>query len=164
MSSVAKNQKKTDGAKASFWPELFRFELYKPSQGRIVRQVTFITIALLGCLVAWEFKRAYLPESLLGYGGMTLIAAAIAWVGFRLVSYSTFANFLIAVEAEMNKVSWPNGQQLWRSSVVVMFVIFALAAFLFVFDALWTAIFEVIGIRYSGGGMIDTLLRTIGWR
>ena len=163
MSSVA-NQKKTEGAKPSFWPELFKFELYKPSQGRIVRQVTFITIALLGCLVAWEIQRAFLPPNLAGYGGMALIAGAIAWVGFRLVSYPVFANFLIAVEAEMNKVSWPNGQQLWRSSVVVMFVIFALAGFLFVFDALWTAIFEIIGIRYSGGGMVDTLLRTIGWR
>ena len=95
---------------------------------------------------------------------MALIAAAIVWVGFRLVSYPVFANFLIAVEAEMNKVSWPNGQQLWRSSVVVMFVIFALAGFLFVFDAIWTAIFELIGIRYSGEGMVDTVLRAIGWR
>jgi len=130
-----------------------------------VRQVTFVTIALLGCLVAWELQRAFLDGyGLAGYGGMALIAGAIAWVGFRLVSYSTFANFLIAVEAEMNKVSWPNGQQLWRSSVVVMFVIFALAGFLFVFDAIWTAIFEMIGIRYSGGGMVDTLLRTIGLR
>ena len=163
MSSVA-NQKKAESAKASFWPELFRFELYKPSQGRIVRQVTFVTVALLGCLVAWEIQRAFLASSLAGYGGMALVAAAIVWVGFRLVNYSTFANFLIAVEAEMNKVSWPNGQQLWRSSVVVMFVIFALAAFLFLFDAIWTAIFELIGIRYSGGGMVDTLLKTIGWR
>jgi len=48
--------------------------------------------------------------------------------------------------------------------VVVMFVIFALAAFLFIFDAIWTAIFEFIGIRYSGGGMVDTILKTIGWR
>ena len=47
MSSVA-NQKKTESSKPSFWPELFKFELYKPSQGRIVRQVTFITIALVG--------------------------------------------------------------------------------------------------------------------
>ena len=163
MSSVA-NQKKTESAKASFWPELFRFELYKANQGRIVRQVTFITIALLGCLVAWELQRAFLTNSLAGYGGMALIAAVIAWIGFRLVNYSVFANFLIAVEAEMNKVSWPNGEQLWRSSVVVMFVIFAMAAFLFFFDAIWTAIFELIGIRYSGGGMVDTILRVIGWR
>ncbi len=163
MSSVA-NQKKTESAKASFWPELFRFELYKANQGRIVRQVTFITIALLGCLVAWELQRAFLTNSLAGYGGMALIAAVIAWIGFRLVNYSVFANFLIAVEAEMNKVSWPHGEQLWRSSVVVMFVIFAMAAFLFFFDAIWTAIFELIGIRYSGGGMVDTILRVIGWR
>lgn len=164
MSSVA-NQKKSDSSRASFWPELFRFDLYKPNQGRVVRQVTFATIALLGCLVAWEIQRTFLLDmGLSGWGITAGIAAAISWVGFRLVSYSSFADFLIAVEAEMNKVSWPNGTQLWRASLVVMFVIFALAAFLFLFDAVWTAIFELIGIRYSGGGMVDTLLRTIGWR
>ena len=95
---------------------------------------------------------------------MLAIAVAFAWIGFRLVSYSVFADFLIAVEAEMNKVSWPGRAELWRASVVVMFVIFAMAAFLFVFDLVWTAIFELIGIRYSGGGFVDTLLKTIGLR
>jgi preprotein translocase subunit SecE len=164
MSSVAK-QKSADVSKASFWPELFRAGLYKPNQGRIVRQVTFASIALLGLLVAWEIQRTFLLDmGLAGYGVMLAIAAAFAWIGFRLVSYSVFADFLIAVEAEMNKVSWPGRAELWRASVVVMFVIFAMAAFLFVFDLVWTAIFEFIGIRYSGGGFVDTLLKTIGLR
>ena len=33
-----------------------------------------------------------------------------------------FADFLIAVEAEMNKVSWPTRHELIRASMVVMLV------------------------------------------
>jgi preprotein translocase subunit SecE len=90
----------------------------------------------------------------LGAGGLGigfLVAGIGSWVAYRLVNYSTFADFLIAVEAEMNKVSWPGRQQLWNASVVVMFVIFAMAAALFLFDVIWTRVFEIIGIRYSGG-------------
>ena len=42
---------------------------------------------------------------------------------FRLVNLPKFADFLIAVEAEMNKVSWPTRTELFRSSVVVIVTI-----------------------------------------
>jgi|TARA_B110000495_G_scaffold198873_1_gene211368 preprotein translocase subunit SecE len=149
MSSVAKQ--KRDSSRASFVSELFRFGLYKPNQGRIVRQVTFLTTAFLGCLIAWEIKRSPLMSGMgaEGYLAMLGIAAVMVWLTFRLVNYSVFADFLIAVEAEMNKVSWPTRRELWNASVVVIFVIFSMAAFLFLFDALWTKVFELIGIRYS---------------
>ena len=37
------------------------------------------------------------------------------WLGYRLVNIPRFADFLIAVEAEMNKVSWPSRGELIRS-------------------------------------------------
>jgi preprotein translocase subunit SecE len=149
MSSVSKQ--KRDSSRASFVSELFRFGLYKPNQGRIVRQVTFLTTAFLGCLIAWEIKRSPLMSGMgaEGYLAMLGIAAVMVWLTFRLVNYSVFADFLIAVEAEMNKVSWPTRRELWNASLVVIFVIFSMAAFLFLFDALWTKVFELIGIRYS---------------
>jgi preprotein translocase subunit SecE len=45
-----------------------------------------------------------------------------------------FADFLISVEGEMNKVSWPSRGELFRASIVVMLVIFFLAALLFFYD------------------------------
>lgn len=165
MSSVAK-QKKPEQA-PSFLAELFKFDLYKPNQGRIVRQVTFVSIALLGCLVAWEFQRSSLLQGLGGAGYLVMIAlsAILIWVGYRVVNYSLFADFLIAVEAEMNKVSWPGRTELWRASLVVMFVIFAMAGFLFLFDAIWTFVFELIGIRYSGqDSIVGGFLEMIGLR
>jgi preprotein translocase subunit SecE len=165
MSSMAKQ--KQEIARTGFWTELFQFGLYKPNQGRIVRQVTFLVAALLGLLAAWEFQRSGLLGRLGGasYLVMTGLGVVGIWFAFRIVNYSTFADFLIAVEAEMNKVSWPTRRELWNSSLVVMFVIFAMAAFLFLFDAVWTAVFEAIGIRYSEGESLSAMvLRWLGLR
>jgi len=163
MSSVAKQ--KQDQARGGLVSELFQFGLYKPNQGRVVRQVTFLSIALLGCLVAWEVKRSALVSGL-GFGGylvMFALAAVMVWFAFRVVNYSVFADFLIAVEAEMNKVSWPTRKELWNASLVVMFVIFSMAFFLFLFDAVWTVVFEAIGIRYSDSeSFIGMVLKFFG--
>ena len=54
--------------------------------------------------------------------------------GFRLVNMPPFADFLISVEAEMNKVSWPTRASCFAASLVVIVVIFLLAAILFAYD------------------------------
>ena len=157
MSSVAKQkQKQPETSRGSLLSELFQFGVYKPNQGRIVRQVTFFTIGLLGLLSAWEIKRSSLFSGMGNASWLVMIGigAALVWFAYRIVNYSVFADFLIAVEAEMNKVSWPTRTELWNASMVVMFVIFAMAAFLFLFDAVWTFIFEAIGIRYSEGNSL----------
>lgn len=154
MSTVAKQG--SGAGWSGFFPELFRFGLYKPNQGRVVRQVTFISVALIALLAGVELVRSGWLSRMTGgdysgYVGGLVIAAIGSWLAYRLVNYSLFADFLIAVEAEMNKVSWPPRRELWNASLVVMFVIFAMAASLFLFDIIWTRIFELIGIRYSGG-------------
>jgi preprotein translocase subunit SecE len=72
------------------------------------------------------------------------------WVAFRIVNVPRFADFLISVEAEMNKVSWPSKTELWRATAVVIFVIFALSFILFMFDAIWSFLFKLLQIRYLG--------------
>jgi preprotein translocase subunit SecE len=100
-----------------------------------------------------------------GYLVRLALAAVMVWFSYRVVNYSVFADFLIAVEAEMNKVSWPTRRELWNASLVVMFVIFSMALFLFLFDAFWTIVFEMVGIRYSEGNSLWIyLLKLIGWR
>jgi preprotein translocase subunit SecE len=78
-----------------------------------------------------------IPAGLLALGG---------WFGFRLVNWPRFADFLIAVEAEMAKVSWPAKTELVRASLVVIFTIFFLAITLFLFDIIWQAIFRALGV------------------
>ena len=147
MSSMAKQ--KQGSARTGFWVELFQFGLYKPNQGRIVRQVTFFIIGFLSFLAAWEIQRTGWLSGLgnASYLGMILIGAVGVWFGYRVVNYSAFADFLIAVEAEMNKVSWPTRGELWRSALVVITVIFVLAFVLYFYDIFWVSIFSrVLGI------------------
>jgi preprotein translocase subunit SecE len=56
------------------------------------------------------------------------------WTSFRVVQMPAFADFLISVEGEMNKVSWPARSELFRASLVVILVIFFLAGLLYVYD------------------------------
>ena len=150
MSSVAKQKQPTGQGNGGFWSELFKFGMYKPNQGRIVRQLTFLSSAILCLLVAYEFYRTgWFDNWFSGSRYITLVVLAVLgiWFSFRVVNYSKFADFLIAVQAEMNKVSWPTKQELWRSSLVVIFVIFAMAALLFLFDAVWSWLFKLIRIR-----------------
>ena len=68
------------------------------------------------------------------------------WFGYRVVNWPRFADFLIAVEAEMNKVTWPSKDELIRASIVVIFTIFFLATALFLFDVIWQYVFSTIGV------------------
>lgn len=71
-----------------------------------------------------------------------LLLAVGLWVSFRVVNMPNFADFLIAVEAEMNKVSWPTRVELLRASVVVLLLIFTLAFVLAGYDFLWSLFFR----------------------
>jgi len=119
----------------AFVQELFRVGVYKRNQGRIARQATFAALALIVALGAWslsEFLQDRGPVS--HYLVPFVLLVAGVWASFRIVNMPSFADFLISVEGEMNKVSWPSRGELFRASIVVMLVIFFLAALLFVYD------------------------------
>ena len=135
-----------------FLRELFQLGIYKRSQGRIARQVTFGVLAVTFALAAWRLwvmTMGWHPGQLLGAANVDmvdrlvrgLVVGALAfggwWVSFRLVNMPSFADFLIAVEAEMNKVSWPTRTELIRSSLVVIFLMFFMALILVFYDFFW---------------------------
>jgi len=68
------------------------------------------------------------------------------WFSYRVVNWPRFADFLISVEAEMTKVSWPTKTELYRASMVVIFTMAFLALLLFAYDLIWQAIFDAIGV------------------
>jgi preprotein translocase SecE subunit len=67
---------------------------------------------------------------------LILIAATI-WFAWRAVNYPTFGDFLIATEAEINKVSWASRKALVRDTIVVLTALLLLTLFLFVVDMFW---------------------------
>jgi preprotein translocase subunit SecE len=139
----------------AFFQELFKTGIYKRNQGRIARQVTFFVIVVV--VVAGVFRMSQILPGQLGriladhqalglaYGLSCMVLFIGIWAGYRTVNVPIFADFLIAVEAEMRKVSWPSWAELYRGSIVVLVTIFALAAVLFLFDFLWKIIFTALG-------------------
>jgi preprotein translocase subunit SecE len=67
-------------------------------------------------------------------------------MSYRVVNVPGCADFLIAVEAEMNKVSWPTRSELFRASMVVLIVIFSLAIVLSLYDFAWGVLFRWLHI------------------
>jgi preprotein translocase subunit SecE len=137
---------------SAFLQELVHLGIYKRSQGRITRQVTFGALALIVAMGLWRMSALLklsewslrLPGVYLWLPGLLLFAWL--WISYRIVNFPAFADFLIAVEAEMNKVSWPTRTELFRASVVVLLTIFSLAMILAGFDLFWRVVFHFIGI------------------
>lgn len=130
--------------------ELFQVGVYKRSQGRWTRQVTFAAIAVIILFATYRMYFAGMFDNRSINATVSVGFALIGmWAAFRLVNVPKFADFLIAVEAEMNKVSWPSRPELFRASVVVIFVIFSMALMLFGFDVMWQFLFRSFGIVYT---------------
>jgi preprotein translocase subunit SecE len=70
----------------------------------------------------------------------------LSWLAFRLVNLPKFAEFLISVEAEMAKVSWPSKQELIRATSVVIGSMAFLTLVLFLFDAFWAWLLTTLGV------------------
>jgi preprotein translocase subunit SecE len=139
---MAKENQGSPSAWAQWFRELVSTDIYKRSQGRMVRQFTCLAVWVAVALIAY---RLYEYLRVLGtnlhpavvYGVPGAILALGLWFGFRLVNMPSFADFLIAVEAEMNKVSWPSRTELTRASIVVIVLMFGLMAVLYGYDLLF---------------------------
>jgi preprotein translocase subunit SecE len=129
----------------TFVQELMRFGVYKRNQGRIARQATFAAMAVIVGLGAWSLSEFYQDKGpTLHYFVPFVLLLAGLWISFRIVNMPNFADFLISVEGEMNKVSWPSRGELFRAAMVVMVVIFFLAGLLFMYDLVLTEIFDFL--------------------
>jgi len=145
------SNKAAKDAGPAWWADLLTAQLYKRSQGRIVRQVTGWALALVALMAAWRLS-IYL-QGQMAQSSVLLISCAIGalglWLSFRVVHLPKFADFLIATEAEMNKVSWPTKQELVRGAAIVLVMIFALTATLLAFDFLWRFLLSALRILPS---------------
>jgi preprotein translocase SecE subunit len=69
-----------------------------------------------------------------------ILLVVSGWLAWRLVNWPAFADFLIATEAEMNKVSWTSRKRLYQDTIVVLTTVVLFTLFLFVIDILWIKI------------------------
>ena len=133
----------------------FQTRSFKATQGLKLRRYTMVGILIVGWSGAWSLYH----HRALGYGDLILkvpfvesgfavlpskeitvpilIALAVGWFAWRLVNVPVFADFLIATEAEMNKVSWSTRKRLMQDTVVVLITVVILTTFLLVVDLFW---------------------------
>ncbi len=135
-------------AETTWTAELWRLNIYKRNQGRLTRQLTAIGMALVVILGAWTLSQGPLS----GYSesvqtGIPFAISALAiWIAFRVVNYPRFADFLISVEAEMDKVTWAGREELQRATIVVISTMLFIGAVLLVYDLFWVWFFTLVRI------------------
>lgn len=144
---IAGSKANAGSSESSLTSELFHASTYKPTQGRIVRQLTALAIGLIVALGCWSLYTT-LTDSTSNNAIVVGVPAALLviglWISYRLINWPRFADFLIAVEAEMKKVTWPSREEVKRASVVVIVTIAILAISLFLFDVFWQAFFDAL--------------------
>jgi preprotein translocase SecE subunit len=77
-----------------------------------------------------------------------LLLGLALWGGWRVVNLPIFADFLIATEAEMNKVSWTTQKRLIQDTIVVLVTVALMAVYLFSMDQTWRTVlsWKVVGV------------------
>lgn len=133
---------------ATIWASMLATDLYKRNQGRMVRNVTVGVLLAVVALACWTLSVRMLSEfsDPVRIGVPAALGAIGAWMAYRIVNYPQFADFLIDVEVELTKVSWPSKDELWRATLVVLLVMFLLSATLLAYDLVWQQLLRMIGI------------------
>jgi len=125
--------------------------VYKRGQGTYTRLLTVAGVMVIAAVGAYKLSQKFAGYRLtwnpyVRYGVPTLLLAGIGGLMFWLVNRPRSADFLIATEGEMKKVSWSSRKEVVGSTKVVIVTTFLLAAILFGVDLLFTFLFEWMGI------------------
>jgi preprotein translocase subunit SecE len=126
------------------------FDIYKRGQGKNTRLCSAFGVAIiagLGCLQLYK----KLDATDLGLWVKTMVPAvlfvALGLLIFWLVNKPSVADFMVAAEGEMKKVSWSSKKEIAVSTFVVIVVVILMAALLGVTDLSFKLFFsEVLGI------------------
>lgn len=154
---------------------------YKKTQGLVARRLTLLGFLLItgsGIVSMYAYEVAGKGELSLRIpftetsfvlfsdaetSTVLLGMIAVFWLSWRAINIPSFADFLIATEAEMNKVSWPSRRGLVQDTIVVLFTTLLLTLFLFVVDLFWGWLLSLPFIQILPGktgaedGVIDAV-------
>jgi len=115
------------------------FDIYKRGQGKYTRLCSAFAAAIivgLGCLQlyyeleasSWSIgKKASMWIATMVPAGLFVVLALLI---FWLVNKHKVADFLIAAESEMKKVSWSSKQEIAVSTIIVIVVVIIMAILL----------------------------------
>ena len=122
-------------------------KIYKRGQGKNTRLWTGLVcfvVAAYGCLVLHQKLQAATDnvwvETLLPAGLCAVFAGLIWW----LSNLSNVADFLIAAEGEIKKVSWSSRKDIVNSTTVVIIVVAVMSIGIGLWDVLLHAFFDTV--------------------
>lgn len=150
---------------------------FKPAQGRRVRRATMLGLLIMVACGIWTLLNHHVLDTvakdwhlrvpflgtlitLLPEVKLTLpllLAAVGFWLSYRVVHMPTFAEFLIATEAELNKVAWPSRRSLLQDTIVVLTTVVLMTVFLFLVDVAWG---KILSNPYVGVLRFDSSKQT----
>lgn len=120
---------------------------YKKTQGRPTRQIALCVVV---SLLSWVFISSAAVfvrrQSGVLWLGVCLIAVVLASViSVLFLNRPRWADFLISVQSEIDKVTWPSKAEVKRCTIVVLMLLFSMAGVVFVFDVIWQWVFRTVG-------------------
>jgi preprotein translocase subunit SecE len=128
-----------------------KLAIYKRTQGRRIRGITFAAVvgtAAIGGYHLSDTLRSFAVTSspVVRFGVPVILVGVVGLVMFWMVNRPKNADFLIATEGEMKKVSWSSRKEVIGSTKVVIVTTLILAAILFGVDNMFRFLFRLIGI------------------
>lgn len=112
------------------------FKIYKRGQGyytRLVSALTAFAIIAIGCYVLWR-KLTVVGNPWIEIFVPIIVCAVFSLLIFWVVNYPKMADFMIAAEGELKKVSWSSRSEIIASTMVVIAVVISMSALLFLAD------------------------------
>jgi len=121
------------------------FEIYKSGQGKYTRLCSAFGAAIivgLGCMQLYKKLEAtdlgLWPETMIPAGLFVVLGILVFW----LVNKSSVADFMIAAEGEIKKVSWSSRKEITVSTFIVIMVVIIMAVLLGATDLFFTMSFR----------------------
>jgi len=127
------------------------FGIYKRGQGKNTRLCSAFAAAIIAGLGCWRLyskleavewglsrKAALWVATMVPAGMFVVFALLISW----LINKPSVADFMIAAEGEMKKVSWSSRQEIAVSTFIVIVVVILMAALLGTTDLSFRAFFD----------------------
>lgn len=137
-----------------FLTNLISTQRYKTSQGFVARTATAVGLGMILVSGLYQLSQSltavtspeWVSQPVSRIGLPMVLAAGFAWFLFRLINFPSFAEFLIATESEMNKVSWTTWSDLKRATTVVLVTVVLMTSYLWLVDQVWSTVLTWIGV------------------
>ncbi|MBT3279160.1 MAG: preprotein translocase subunit SecE [Phycisphaerales bacterium] len=129
-------------------------KIYKRNQGKYTRGVTAAIVMVMALWLCWSLKNTLLSSvgagqsgTYIAFGVPLAVFALLGLLVYRILNRQKSADFLIATENEMKKVSWSSKKEVIGSTKVVVVTTFLMAGMLFLVDMLFLGIFKLIKVQ-----------------